>query len=104
MKTIPSQLRDYHSSGKPLRWRIPVQPWICEFWPIDEVLKCNDEYGVEDCAPGYFGFATSGGGEMFAFSPMGAIVCLAFIGMSAKEELAVAASWSAFEAMLIDAL
>ena len=104
MKTIPSQLREYHASGKPLCCDIPVQPWICEFWPLDELLKFNEEYEVEKYAPGYFGFATSGGGEMFAFSPLGAIVCLAFIGMSAEEELPVASSWDAFEVKLTNAL
>jgi hypothetical protein len=30
-------------------------------------------------APGYFGFATSGGGEMFALLPSGEVVCLPFM-------------------------
>jgi hypothetical protein len=104
MKTIPSQLREYHASGKPLCCDIPVQPWTCEFWPIDGVLNYNEEYEVDTYAPGYFGFATSGGGEMFALSPVSAVVCLAFIGMSPDEELAVAPSWSAFEDTLTNAL
>jgi hypothetical protein len=81
-----------------------MQPWLCEFWPLDELVKYNQEYEVETYAPGYFGFATSGGGEMFAFSPGGAIVCLPFIGMSPKHELVIAPSWSRFEAALTNAL
>jgi hypothetical protein len=62
--------------------------------------KYNVEYEVPLYAPGYFGFATNGGGEMFAFSPAGEIVCLPFIGMEPKAGLVVAPSWVAFENML----
>jgi hypothetical protein len=104
VKTIPKALLEYHASGKPLCCDIPARPWTCEFWPLDELVKYNEEYEVEKYAPGYFGFATSGGGEMFAFSPGNAIVCLPVIGMSPKHELAIAPSWSAFEVTLTNAL
>jgi hypothetical protein len=102
--TIPNELRSYHESGASLACEIDVSPWTCEFWPLAEVEVWNNEYEVARSAPGYVGFATSGGGEMYAFSPRGAIVCLAFIGMSPKEELPVAPSWSAFKDMLRDAV
>jgi len=41
---------------------------------------------------------------MYAFSPGGAIVCLAPIGMSPREELLVAPSWNVFKEMLRDAV
>jgi hypothetical protein len=90
----------YHQAGRPLDCEIDAEPWRCEFWPLAELVQCNADYEVARYAPGYFGFATSGGGEMYAFSPAGAIVCLAFIGMSPAEELAVAPSWAGFERML----
>jgi hypothetical protein len=62
------------------------------------------EYEVPQYAPGFFGFATSGGGEMFAISPAGEIVCLPFIGMEPAVALLIAPSWSAFEGMLRNAL
>jgi len=97
---LPQALISYHQSGKPLSCDIPVQPWGCEFWPLEEVLRYNKDYRVPEFAPGYLGFATSGGGEMYAFSPDGRIVCLAFVGMSPKEELPIAESWADFESML----
>ncbi len=100
MKALPQELVAYHEAGRPLNCKIPTEPWGCEFWPLDQVLTYNKEYQVPEYAPGYFGFATSGGGEMYAFSPSGAIVCLAFVSMSPKEELPVAKSWSEFEALL----
>jgi hypothetical protein len=101
---IPSELREYHSSGSSLSCEIDVQPWLCEFWPIAELDTLNKDYEVPRNAPGYLGFATSGGGEMYALSPGGAIVCLAFVGMSPAEELPVAPSWGVFRGMLRNAV
>ena len=55
-------------------------------------------------AADYFGFATSGGGEMFALSPEGAVVCLPFIGMEPSAAIPIALSWSAFEGKLRNVL
>lgn len=104
MEDVPGPLAAYYTAGRPLVCEIEVQPWLCEFWPLDELLKWNRDYEVSTYAPGYFGFATSGGGEMYALSPKGAVVCLAFIGMSPKEELPIADSWTNFERMLTSAL
>jgi len=100
---IPPDLVAYHRSQKALVCELNTRPWLCEFWPLDEVLTYNIEYQVPEFAPGYFGFATSGGGEMFALSPQGSVVCLAFIGMSPDEELPIAKSWREFENMLRNA-
>lgn len=100
MDSVPTELMAYHKAGLPLSCEISVQPWLCEFWPIDEVLNYNRDYEVEVYAPGYLGFATNGGGEMYAFSPAGAIVGLAFIGMNPDEELHIAPSWSEFQRIL----
>jgi hypothetical protein len=100
MAQIPIELREYHEQGRPLSCEIDVQPWLCEFWPLAEVEEINAGYGVLEFAPGYLGFATSGGGEMYAIAPSGAVVCLPFVGMSPGEALPIAASWQEFVAML----
>jgi hypothetical protein len=104
MSQIPNAVVAYHKTGRPLVCEIDVQPWLCEFWPLNELATYNSDYEVQNFAPGYFGFATSGGGEMYALSPTGAVVCLAFVGMSPNEELPIADSWSSFEGMLKYAL
>lgn len=104
MTTLPPELIAYHQSGRPLYCEIPVQPWGCQFWPLAEILEYNKNYLVPEFAPGYLGFATSGGGEMCSFAPSGRIVCLAFVGMSPEEELPVAETWHDFESMLAEAL
>jgi hypothetical protein len=97
MVALAAELIAYHQSGKPLTCDIAAQPWGCEFWPLDEVVEYNTNYMIHKFAPGYLGFATSGGGEMYALSPSGRIVCLAFVGMNPKEELPIAATWQEFE-------
>jgi hypothetical protein len=98
--TIPESIASYYRSGRALACEVDVQPWLCEFWPEAELGQYNQDYEVPTYAPGYFGFATNGGGEMYALSPSGKVVCLSFTGMSPREELLVAESWSAFERML----
>lgn len=102
--TPNTELLAYYAAGKPLVCDLDASPYLCEFWPMDELAKYNLEYEVPKYAPGYFGFATSGGGEMFAFAPSGEVVCLPFIGMEPAVALPVASSWTEFEAMLRDAL
>lgn len=104
MNRVPKDIIAYYKSGRPLVCEIDIEPWSCEFWPLEELISYNKDYDVPKNAPGYFGFATSGGGEMYALSPSGAVVCLAFVGMSPKEELPIAESWSSFEGMLKNAL
>ncbi len=97
---VPQVIVEYHLAGKPLVCELDAQPWLCEFWPLRKVDQFNLGYAVQSHAPGYIGFGTSGGGEMYAISPVGSVVCLAFIGMSAAEAIHVASSWELFERML----
>ena len=100
MSEIPIDLVRYHRAGSALVCALDVQPWRCDFWPIDQFESLNEAYAVSKFAPGYVGFASSGGGELFAWSPTGSIVCLPFVGMSPTEELPIAQSWGLFESML----
>ena len=101
---IPSELLEYHNSGAALSCELDVSPWLCEFWPLAQVETLNEQYQVPRNAPGHLGLGTSGGGEMYAFSPQGDIVCLAFSGMSPREKLSVAFSWDVFKGMLRNAV
>ena len=91
---------DYYSSGKSLVCELAANPYCCEFWKLDELEQFNVEYEVSKYAPGFLGFATSGGGEMFAISPAGEIVCLPFIGMAPTAAVKIAPSWHEFEELL----
>lgn len=97
-------LEAYYMAGKPLVCEMDKSPYLCEFWPHDKLATYNSEFEVEQYASGFFGFATSGGGEMYAISPTNSIVALPFIGMEPSVAVEIAPSWSEFEAMLRNAL
>ena len=99
----PFELCEYFKAERAVVCELDVPPYHCEFWPLGQLAGYNEECQVHTYAPGYFGFGTSGGGEMFAISPDGAVVCLPFIGMSPVEELVLAPTWSEFESLLKDA-
>jgi hypothetical protein len=102
--SAPAELLNYISSGKPLVCELDASPYICEFWSAQELGTYNREYEVPKYAPDYFGFATSGGGEMFAVSPTGSIVYMPFIGMAPNAARTLAPTWRAFEVQLRSAL
>ena len=104
MAQAPNYLHDYYAAGKPLICELDENPYCCEFWKLDELQQFNEEYEVLKYAPGFFGFATSGGGEMFAISPTGEVVCLPFIGMEPSVAVKIASNWQEFEGLLKSAL
>ena len=100
MMSTWTAILEYLASSKAQACELAVSPYLCEFWPLSEIDRYNAEYEVERFAPGYRGFATSGGGEMFALSPNGQVVCLPFIGMAPSVAIELAPSWAAFLGML----
>lgn len=70
--------------------------WIC-FWPAEEVIPFNEGYKVAELLPGFFGFASNGGGELIAFDMRGCdpfpVVMVPFIPMDACEAVQIAPSF-----------
>ena len=83
---------------------LPVQPWHIQFWEASEVQALNEGYEVSANIPGFYAFASSGGGEMFAFDSRGKepwpIVIIPFIPMVVNEAISVAPDFAAFRRML----
>jgi len=104
MLNVPKELLSYHAEGMPLCCDLDESPFACEFWPLGELDAYNSDYEVPEYAPGFLGFGTSGGGEMFAFSVDGKIVSLPFIGMAPDAAMLIAESWVEFEGKLRNAL
>jgi hypothetical protein len=100
MEQLPRELLEYYASGGAQSCELQVGPYLCEFWPPEEVQQYNADYHVPEFAPGFLGFATNGGGEMLAISPTGTVVYLPFIGMAPAEALLVAETWQRFVSML----
>jgi hypothetical protein len=46
---------------------INIQPGWFRIWHAEEVIETNEDYELNEDLPGFFGFGSSGGGEMLAF-------------------------------------
>lgn len=70
-----------------------------DFIPVESLATYNREYGFPEFAPGLISFATNGGGEGYCFdtrtSPF-PVVVTPFIGMSLRDSISVAPSFSTF--------
>ncbi len=73
-----------------------VAPGWFQLWPLSQIEALNRDYQVQAYAPGFLGFGSSGGGELFAFDNQGCIVMIPFIGMSLSEAITIAESWNDF--------
>lgn len=65
-------------------------------WKIEDLLQLNQEYQIFKYAPGLLAFASSGGGEGFAFSieqTPSTIFQIPFIGISLADAIPVADSF-----------
>jgi len=92
----PPQYVAYLAGGGSKETALSVEPGWFQLWPPDEVERWNREYHVEEFAPGFLGFGSSGGGELLAFDADGRVVMIPVVGMSPNEARPVADSWSEF--------
>jgi hypothetical protein len=100
MTHIPAELAQHLAIYGALTYELAQSPYLCELWPSTDLEHFNQEYKVPIYAPGFTGFGTSGGGEMFAIAPDSAIVCLPFVGMEPLAAMPIASSMRGFLAML----
>jgi hypothetical protein len=57
------------------------------WWSVEDLMIWNDNYKVDLYAPGYFIFASDGGGTAYAFNKKtGEIVTFEFVGMLMEDE------------------
>jgi len=64
---LPSDYVDFIRCMNGGEGELAIDPWWFQLWQIEDVLKHNQSYQVEEFHPTYLGFGSSGGGEMFAF-------------------------------------
>lgn len=93
---IPPEYISYFAGDGPKEGALSVQPCWFQLWPPSEIEQRNHDYEVQEYAPEFLGFGSSGGGEMLAFDQSGAVFMIPFIGMASDEAMLVADSWSQF--------
>lgn len=98
---FPQEFIDYLRSDAPKFGDLPSFPVYFQLWEETELEQFNIEYEVPKYAPGFVGFGSDGGGEMFAFDETGRIFALPFIGMSPKDATFVCESWTQFVSRIV---
>ncbi|MEP7340526.1 MAG: SMI1/KNR4 family protein [Acidobacteriota bacterium] len=77
-----------------------IQPWWFRVWTAEEVLEANRGYEVQTNIPGFFGFGSSGGGELLAFDARAPkrwpVFMIPFIVMDEKDAVRIADDFSSF--------
>lgn len=83
--------------------------WIGEhyliLWKPSELVTFNNEYEFHEYAPSLIAFASSGGGEAFAFDKragLRSVVMVPFIGMSDEDAIHVADSLDNLLARMVE--
>lgn len=80
-----------------------AEPGWFQLWPASTVLALNESYEIDDNIPGYFGFGSSGGGELLALhlgSPGDPVFMVPFIPMDASAARMIAPSFGEFLALI----
>ena len=98
--TLPPQYLDYFTGDGRREGALSVEPGWFQLWPPGEVENWNRGYHVQEFAPGFLGFGSSGGGELLAFDADGRVFMIPMIGMSTDEARPVADSWREFVARI----
>jgi hypothetical protein len=68
-------------------------------WPAEDLIAFNQDYEVDDLAPGFFLIGSDGGGDAYAFDLSredGTIYRLPFIGMERRYAVRVAEHMNSF--------
>jgi hypothetical protein len=93
---IPPDYISYFAGDGPKEGALSVEPGWFQLWQPSEIEQRNRDYAVQEFAPEFLGFGSSGGDEMLAFDASGAVFMIPFIGMASDLAEPVADSWSQF--------
>jgi SMI1/KNR4 family protein SUKH-1 len=83
----------------------PFDSGAFALWPVEEIGRRNQRFGLAERAPGYFGFADNGAGRVYLFdlrAPDGAPVCSIAEPADGEEPKQLRSSFSeALESMML---
>ncbi len=100
MKT-PDEYLQYMAGDGPKEGELTIEPGWFQLWDPRQLEKLNTDYDTQACVPDFWGFGSSGGGEMLAFDRDGAIFMIPFIPMDRKDAVKIAQSWQEFETKIV---
>ena len=79
---------------------LSIQPGWLQLWSSTVVIENNKDYEIEEYIPGFFGFGSSGGGELLAFDTRNGqpwkVVIIPFVPMSIDLAIVIAQDFEEF--------
>jgi hypothetical protein len=64
---LPTDYLDFLRFANGGEGDLGIQPWYFQVWAAEEAIANNRSYNIPEFLPGFFGFGSSGGGEVLAF-------------------------------------
>ena len=99
-QTLPGDYLSFLRLSNGGEGELSIKPWWFQMWPAEELVQTNHDYNVQESIPGFIGFGSSGGGELFAFDTRTAqpwrVYMIPFITMQKEDAIEVADSFITF--------
>lgn len=95
---LPDDYKEFMRLTNGAEGRVSKRSYVI-IWPVEEIVRYNKGYAVEEFAPGLLLFASTGGGMAYAFDtrdPRLPVVEVPFIGMSLNSAKQCGASFTEF--------
>jgi hypothetical protein len=93
---LPEEYGRHYGGNGPKEGGLSVQPLWFQLWPLTKVEQLNQDYNVQEFAPGFLGFGSNGGGELLAFDADDKVFAMPFVDMCRERAWFVAESWTDF--------
>ncbi|EJB8584231.1 SMI1/KNR4 family protein [Vibrio parahaemolyticus] len=77
-----------------------VEPEWYVLWQPEELEEINEDYQLEEYAPGFVTFGGNGGGELLVINDVGEVFFIPAIGMSSDTAIKIASSLSHFKGFM----
>lgn len=98
---LPNSYLEFIKNHNGANGDLPIQPFWCVLWQIDELIENNQDYEIQETLPNYFGIGGNGGGEFIAINLQNKrIYAIPFIVMSEEDSLLITESFEEFEKIL----
>ncbi len=93
---LPEEYKRFLATGR-VEGGLSVEPLWYQLWPLDRIAEYNKGYRIEEFAPGFLAFGSSGGGDILVFDDKHRVFSIPAVGMSQQEARLVAETWQDFE-------
>ena len=95
-KILTLWFKEGYSEGE-----LTIEPEWYVLWEPSELEEINQDYKIDQYAPGFTSFGGNGGGELFVINENKEVFYLPTIGMNAESTIKIAGSLEEFKSYII---